>query len=224
MTLRLPDLSAVVFDLDGTLIDSYAAIHDCLAEVLNAFGRPPVSRDETRRMVGHGLESLIARAVGEENVAEGVRLFRLRYAVVGIESTRLLPGAVEVTRALHEAGLLLVVASNKPAYFSRQILEHLRLLDRFRVVTGPDDGFPPKPAPDMVFVALATIGSKAPDALFVGDMPVDILTARAAGMPVVVVPTGSSTREELLAAAPDVVLEGLTDLIPLLHGKARGRN
>ncbi len=65
---------AIIFDLDGTLVDAYAAIHESLGVVLEAFGRPPVTRDETRRMVGHGLEVLVAKAVGEENVAEGVRL------------------------------------------------------------------------------------------------------------------------------------------------------
>jgi 2-phosphoglycolate phosphatase len=210
---------AVVFDLDGTLVDSYAAIHESLGVVLQAFGRPPISRDDTRRMVGHGLDILIAQAIGEENVAEGVALFRERYATEGIESTRLLPGADEVTRILRERGLPLVIASNKPATFSRAILAHLGLKDRFAVITGPDDGFSPKPAPDMVIVALAAIGAKAAEALFVGDMPVDVLTARAAEMKVAVVPTGSSTREELLAASPDIVLQGLTDLIQLLPGK-----
>ena len=111
---------AVIFDLDGTLVDAYAAIHESIGVVLEAFGHPPITRDETRRMVGHGLEVLVAKAVGEENVAEGVRLFRERYERVGLESTRLLPGADLVTRSLFEKGIRLAIASNKPARRSRQ--------------------------------------------------------------------------------------------------------
>ncbi len=207
---------AVVFDLDGTLLDSYAAIHECLGLVLAAFGRPPVTPDETRRMVGHGLEVLVAKAVGEANVAEGVRIFRERYERVGPETSTLLPGADAVTRRLVDAGIPIAIASNKPARFSRQILETLGLRGRFAFVGGPDDGFPPKPAPHMVFMALATMGAKAAESVYVGDMPVDVATARAAQIPVVVVPTGSATEAELRAASPDFLIKDLNELPALL--------
>ena len=209
---------AVVFDLDGTLVDAYAAIHESLGAVLAAFGRPPVRREETRRMVGHGLEALVGKAVGEENLAEGVRLFRERYDKVGLQATRLLPGAEIVTRRLFERGIGLAIASNKPAAFTRPLLEALGLSGRFGFVAGPDDGFPPKPAPQMVFMALGTLGVPASDAVFVGDMPIDVATARAAQLPIIALPTGSATREELLACSPDAIVENLEALLPLLLG------
>jgi 2-phosphoglycolate phosphatase len=211
-----PSPRAVVFDLDGTLVDAYAAIHESLGVVLAAFGRPPVTRDETRRMVGHGLEMLVAKAVGEENVAEGVRLFRERYERVGLEKTRLLPGAESVTRRLFERGIRLAIASNKPARFTRPLLDVLGLSGRFGFVAGPDDGFPPKPAPHMIFMALATLGVPGRDAVYVGDMPVDIATARAAQLPIIALPTGSATRKELEACSPDAIVENLEALLPLL--------
>jgi 2-phosphoglycolate phosphatase len=207
---------AVVFDLDGTLLDSYAAIHECLSLVLAAFGRPPVTPDETRRMVGHGLESLVARAVGAENVAAGVKIFRDRYEAVGPASSTLLPGADAVTRRLREAGIPIAIASNKPARFTREILEALGILGRFAFVGGPDEGFPPKPAPHMVFMALATMGAKGPESVYVGDMPVDVATARAADIPVVAVPTGSATEAELRAVSPDLLISDLNELSTLL--------
>ncbi|HMA28815.1 MAG TPA: HAD family hydrolase [Thermoanaerobaculia bacterium] len=207
---------AVIFDLDGTLIDAYAAIHESLGVVLEAFGRPPVTRDETRRMVGHGLEVLVGKAVGKENVAEGVRLFRERYEKVGLESTRLLPGADLVTRRLFERGIRLAVASNKPARFTRPLLDALGLANRFGFVAGPDDGFPPKPAPQMVFMALATLSVPAKEAVFVGDMPIDVATARAAELPIIALPSGSATRKELEICSPDVIVENLEELLPLL--------
>ncbi len=207
---------AVVFDLDGTLVDAYAAIHESLGVVLEAFGRTPVTREETRRMVGHGLEVLIQEAVGRENVTEGVRLFRERYEKVGVESTRLLPGAENVTRALFERGVRLAIASNKPARFTRPLLEGLGISKRFAFVAGPDDGFPPKPAPLMVFMALSTMGIPGEDAVFVGDMPVDVATARAAELPIIALPTGSATRKELEACSPDAIVENLEALLPFL--------
>jgi 2-phosphoglycolate phosphatase len=207
---------AVIFDLDGTLVDAYAAIHESIGVVLEAFGRPPITRDETRRMVGHGLEVLVAKAVGEENVAEGVRLFRERYERVGLESTRLLPGAELVTRRLFEKGIRLAIASNKPARFTRPLLEAFGLSSRFGFVAGPDDGFPPKPAPHMVFMALATLSVPALEAVFVGDMPIDVATARAAQLSIIALPSGSATRIELEACSPDAIVENLEELLPLL--------
>ena len=207
---------AVVFDLDGTLVDAYAAIHESLGVVLSAFGRPPVTRDETRRMVGHGLELLITEAVGGENVVEGVRLFRERYEKVGLESTRLLPGADSVTRALFERGIRLAIASNKPARFTRPLLAGFGISGRFAFVAGPDDGFPPKPAPHMVFMALGAMGVAGKDAVFVGDMPVDVATARAAELSIIALPTGSATRKELESCSPDAIVENLDALLPLL--------
>lgn len=214
-TIPIPP-RAVVFDLDGTLVDAYAAIHESLGVVLAAFGRPPVTRDETRRRVGHGLEVLIAEAVGGENVTEGVRLFRERYEKVGLSSTRLLPGAEGVTRTLFESGIRLAIASNKPERFTRPLLAGFGISGRFDFVAGPDGGFPPKPAPHMVFMALSAMAVPGKDAVFVGDMPVDVATARAAELSIIALPTGSATRKELEACSPDAIVENLEALLPLL--------
>ena len=198
---------AVVFDLDGTLLDSYAAIHECLARLV-AFERArDAGRDDGWWATARGA----SRGRRPENVA-GVKIFRDRYEVIGPESSTLLPGADAVTRRLVEAGIPLAIASNKPARFSREILQCLGILSRFAFVAGPDDGFPPKPAPHMVFMALSTMGAKGLESVYVGDMPVDVATARAAGIPVVVVPSGSSTEEELRAVSPDLLIRDLNEL------------
>jgi phosphoglycolate phosphatase len=206
---------AVVFDLDGTLLDSYAAIHASVSKVQRHFDLLEWTLEETRGRVGRGLEVLMTEAVGAPRTAEGVRLFSESYEASGPEATRLLPGADVVTRTLRDHGVKLAVASNKPGFFSRQLLSHFGLLDRFGVIHGPDDGFPPKPAPHMVFMALALLGVGAPEALFVGDMPIDVLTARAAGIAVAAVATGSATTEELAAAGPDFLFSHLEELMHL---------
>lgn len=204
---------AAVFDLDGTLLDSYVGIHDALSSVLAHFGRPPVSVGETRRLVGYGLEALVAKVLPEEHRAEAAERFRFRYKVNAPKLTRLMPGAELVVAELWRRGVRLSVASNKPAVFSRQLLAGFGLAELFAFVGGPDLGYPEKPDPAMVLAALEAMGRPASETLYVGDMTVDVETARAAGLAVAVVPLGSSTREELEAARPDHVLPALADVL-----------
>ncbi len=206
---------AAVFDLDGTLLDSYAGIHDSLGAVLEHFGRPAVTIEETRRLVGHGLEALVAKVLPEELRAEAAERFRFRYKVNAPRLTRLMPGAELVVTELWRRGVPLSIASNKPAVFSRQLLAGFGLAELFAFVGGPDLGFPEKPDPSMVLAALGAMGLPAAETLYVGDMTVDVATARAAGLPVAVVPLGSSTREELEALRPDLLLPALTDVLGL---------
>src|SRR5437899_1246972 len=107
--------SFVVFDLDGTLIDGYAAIEDALGFAMERFGLEPLSRKQVRRLVGHGIEKLVEDAVGPRLAPEGVRLFRLRYPKVAVAKSRLLPEVPEVLARLSTSGYRMAVASNKPA-------------------------------------------------------------------------------------------------------------
>ncbi len=207
--------AAALFDLDGTLIDSYAAIHDALNLTLRHFALEPVALHRVRRIVGDGLESLMEKTVGKERQEEGVAIFRKRYAVTGPRMTELLPGADELTAELERRDVVMGVVSNKPSYFSVEILEALGILDRFVIVTGPDEGFAPKPDPAMLFHTLEALEADPEDAILVGDMPVDVRAARAAGVDVAVLPTGSSSRNELLDARADHVFSSLIELLQL---------
>ena len=206
---------AAVFDLDGTLLDSYVGIHDSLADVLEHYGRPPITVEEARRLVGHGLEALIAKVLPEELRFEAAQRFRFRYKVNAPKLTRLMPGAELVVSELWRRGIRLAIASNKPAVFSRQLLAGFGLAELFTFIGGPDLGFPEKPDPAMVRAALQSMRSSPAETLYVGDMTVDVETARAAGLAIAVVPLGSSTREELEALRPDHLLPGLADVLGL---------
>lgn len=173
-------------------------------------------------MVGHGLDALLRQALGEERRVRAVALFRERYAVVGPGKTTLMPWADEVTDALSRSGIPMAVASNKPAEFSRQLLDELGVLHRFSAVAGPGDGIPPKPEPEMVFRLVRALGVLPAEALMAGDMDVDVETARRAGLPVAVVPGGSCSRDELARARPDHLLEDLRGLLPLFGIPVRG--
>ncbi len=202
----------VVFDLDGTLIDGYAAIGDALAYAMERLGASPRSAAEVRGMVGHGLESLLEEAVGPERAPEGVRLFRERYPLVAVEKSHLLPDVPEVLAALADRGHAMAVASNKPAPFSRMILEAKGVAGRFRAVGGPDAETPAKPDPAMLRRLMGLAGADADETIVVGDMEVDFEFARAAGCRVALIPGGSRTREELAGIAADALLPRIADL------------
>ena len=208
----------LVLDLDGTLVDSYAPIASGVNHARSSLGLPPLSLDDVRARVGHGLESLMADVVGEENVEEGVRLFREEYARVFAEGTTALPRAVEVLRELRERGYRLSVASNKPARFGEPILERLGMRAYLDAVEGPDRVGSTKPDPAMVQACLRAMGVAAERAAYVGDMVLDVETAAMARIPVILVPGGSSPRADLRDTG-ELLLTGLPDLLTLLPAK-----
>lgn len=202
----------VVFDLDGTLIDGYAAIADALSYAMRRLGRAELAPENVRGMVGHGLERLVEKAVGPDLAPEGVRLFRERYPQVAVEMTDLMPGVPEVLADLERRGHVLAVASNKPARFSRLILEAKGVGDRFLVISGPDEVTPPKPDPAMLRAMMGLARASPAETLVVGDMEIDAEMARAAGCRVILIPSGSRTREELAEVPVDALLANLTEL------------
>ena len=124
-----------------------------------------------------------------------------------------MPGAAELLAALRRAGKKIGLCSNTPRIFSIAILEHFKLSADFDSVLGPEDVPLPKPAPDMVRVCLERLGVSKESALYVGDMTVDIQTARAAGVPVWIVPTGSDDWQTLKDARPDRLLTDLQEMV-----------
>jgi phosphoglycolate phosphatase len=210
--------SFVVFDLDGTLIDGYEAIADALAYARERFGLPALPLEKVRVMVGHGIEKLLEEAVGAQRASEGVRLFRERYLEVAVAKSHLLPGVREVLAELAAAGHAMAVASNKPAPFSRMILEADRVARYFVEIAGPDEATPAKPDPAMLRRLMRAAGAEPGRTVVVGDMQVDFEFGRAADCRVVLVPGGSRSREELEKVGADALLESLAELPPWLAG------
>src|SRR5262249_29882559 len=151
-------------------------------------------------------EALMRDTVPGADVAAAVRLYRAHHPSVMQAHTHLLPDVAETLTALHRSGLRLAVCSNKPAPFTRRLLDFLQLSPLIDVVTGPEDTPRPKPAPDMLLLTLRRLHVTPLSALYVGDMVIDIETARAAGVAVWIVPTGSQEKAELAAAKPDRLL------------------
>jgi 2-phosphoglycolate phosphatase len=209
-------IRGIIFDFDGTLIDSYEPITASLNEVRQKFGQAALGVDQVRDMVGHGLEHLIEKAIGREHVPEGVSQFREHYAKICESRTTILPTVRQTLEELDRRGYQMGIATNKPSYFARDILKALDIDHLFAEVLGPNDVARPKPDPEMLEIMMARLGLGTDEVVYVGDMLLDIEVARNAGVAVYAVPTGSATRETLVAGRPDRVVPKFSDLLTYL--------
>jgi phosphoglycolate phosphatase len=205
-------LRAVIFDFDGTLVDSYRAITASINHVRAAHNLSPLSEPEVRRFVGRGPAYLFEHTVGSSDFEKDMALYRAHHPSVLRSGTDLLPGVMDTLSTLKASGLRLAVCSNKPRDFTRVLLDALSLAAFIELAIGPEDADRIKPAPDMLLAALKRLNVAPAEALYVGDMIVDIETARAAGVTVWVIPTGSDERSVLQAARPDRLLGDFREL------------
>jgi 2-phosphoglycolate phosphatase len=205
--------AAVVFDFDGTLADSYAAIASSVNHVRAQRGMPALSIDEVKRQVGRGADYLLTHTVPGGNLADDLASYRAHHPTVMLTLTHFLPGAAEFLAALHRAGKKIGLCSNKPRLFSQELLQHLGVAAYFDVILGPEDVPLPKPAPDMLLRSIQRLGLPSEQVLYVGDMLVDIQTARSAGVRVWAVATGSEDRHVLEDARPDRLLADLQEMV-----------
>ena len=180
------DKKAVIFDLDGTLLDTLTDLKNSLNEALERNGLPQRTTDEVRRFVGNGIATLVKRAVadGTENpkYAAVLRDIRQIYPRRCLDTTAPYGGIPEMLRQLHENGYLLAVVSNKP---DAQVKSLCR--DFFgkciTAAVGQREGVPLKPAPEPLLEAMRLLGTVQAETVYVGDSEVDVQTARNAGLP-----------------------------------------
>jgi 2-phosphoglycolate phosphatase len=209
----MPRYSAVLFDFDGTLADSYAAIAASVNHTLHHFGQPALTETQVRGLVGHGLLNLMETILPGRDPVICAEIYRQHHPSVMKSHTRLLSGVADGLIALQQAGIKMGVCSNKPSNFTRRLCEMLEIDRYFGAIYGPEEAGAAKPDPAMLRNAIARLGTTATDSLYVGDMIVDIQTARNAGVVVWVVPTGSNDVATLTQAGPDRIYPGMADLI-----------
>ncbi len=207
----------IIFDLDGTLIDSYSAIQDSLNYVLENYSLAKVDLPTVKKMVGRGLENLMQQAVGDENKEQAIVLFRKSYDETVMRGTFLLPDVAETINALHEKGIKMAVASNKPSIYSRTILEKFELNSYFEACYGPDIAKQPKPHPAMLEGLMKELNADKEETLYVGDMLIDVETARNAGVAVALIATGGNSSEELRSMNPNYFLDSFASLLLIIE-------
>ncbi|MEI6485766.1 MAG: phosphoglycolate phosphatase [Sphingomonadales bacterium] len=214
---------SILFDLDGTLVDTAPDLAAAMNHVLAAHGRPAVSIDSVRGLVGHGARALIARGLAAtgaampELVEPSMPLFLQHYAANIAVGSRPFSGVEAALDALSAAGCTLAICTNKPTHLAHALVDALGWQGRFAAVIGQTSVPAPKPDAGHVFATLAAAGGEAATAAFVGDSATDVNAARNAGLPVVAVSFGyTDTPARQLGA--DVVIDHYDELLPALRG------
>lgn len=231
MTLRPgPDWPrAVLFDLDGTLIDSAPDLHAATNILLSTHGLGPLGLADVTAMIGNGLKKLVERAFaacGRKLSGAALQTEHLRMVEIYGDHltvlTTLMAGVRETFDALTARGCRIAVVTNKPQMATEAILLHFGLARRVGAAIGGDAGVTKKPAPDMLLAALERLGVEPWDAVMVGDSASDVGAAHAAGIPAVVVRGGYTTvpADRLGAEAVIDSLVYLVDILPRLRAAA----
>ena len=219
----MPTYKTVVFDLDGTLLNTLEDLWISTNATLAAHGMPEHTIDDVRRFVGNGIALLIHRAVpaGTPADVEAAVLeeFKRHYGAHCEDHTAPYPGVPEMLASLRKAGVALAVVSNK-ADFAVQELVSRQFPGTFDAVLGENEaaGISKKPAPAMVEAALARMGSDGEGMAYVGDSEVDVATAANAGCPCISVTWGFRTHEELVDAGATTFVETPAELARVILG------
>jgi phosphoglycolate phosphatase len=222
MHLKLSDLQAAIVDLDGTMIDTVGDFEVALALALADVGHPPVGRDFIQRTIGKGSEHLIARTLAEVGAPAGLfdaawAAYQHHYLAINGRHAAVYPGVIEGLQALHGAGLRMACLTNKPGAFARPLLASKGLAGYFAFVFGGDAFERKKPDPLPLLKTCEALGVEPARTLMVGDSVNDVLAARAAGCPVVLVGYGYNHGEPAAGAGADAVIDRLDQLQDLLR-------
>lgn len=210
----------LIFDLDGTLLDTLEDLADAVNHALEAYGLPTHSYPAVRMMVGNGVRNLVIRAVGSEQHPQFEDIFatfKAYYVSHCQVKTRLYDGIADLLATLRGRGYRLAIVSNK-LQAGVTALHDTYFRDLIDVAIGEREGIRRKPAPDMIHAALEALGITAADALYVGDSDVDIRTAAAAGMPCVSVLWGFRDGDFLRAHGATTLVSTPAEILTLLEG------
>ena len=210
---------AVLFDMDGTLLDTLEDLCDSTNHALAQMGYPLRGIEEIRRFIGNGAEKQIRRAVpegtSEEKIMETLAAFRAYYQDHCQIKTKVYDGLLDVLSELKEKGVKMAVVSNKPDAAVKKLSREY-FGDRLDYAIGPSDGVRCKPYPDMAEEALKALGVEKKDAVFVGDSEVDVQTGLNAGLDVIAVGWGFRSREVVIEAGASKIADNASELEKLI--------
>ena len=205
-------MTGILFDLDGTLLDTLDDLTDGVNHVLSQFGYPRRSREEVCRFVGNGAAVLMQRAVPQGmDWQKPLEAFQSYYRDHCQIKTRVYDGLLDMLSELKAKGIKLAVVSNKPDS-AVQKLSREYFGDRMDFAVGPSDGVRCKPYPDMAETALKALGIAKKDAVFVGDSEVDVQTGLNAGLDVIAVSWGFRSREVVIEAGAKMIADDAGEL------------
>jgi phosphoglycolate phosphatase len=220
MSSARPAIRAVIFDLDGTLVDTAEEIALALNETLAGLGVPVVSLEAAKALIGRGVRSLVERAVEQAGATtdldRAVELFEAHYERLVATRATLFPGVREGLELFRESVMKLGVVTNKPRRFTEKLLRHLEIDLHFAAVVAGDDGVRRKPAGDMLATAARALSADVSQTLMIGDSDNDVLAARDAGCLVWCVTYGYNAGRPAEALECDRVVATLHDAARIL--------
>lgn len=194
--------NTILFDLDGTLIDHFRAIHQSFAYAARQLDLEPPSYDKVRTTVGGSLPVTSSRLYGEDFAEEALVHFHEHFQEIFLDELDALPGALQLLQQLHEQDFNPVVFTNKNGDAARAVCDHLGFTPYLRLVAGANDTPYRKPQPEFSRWILDKLNIDNSQALLVGDSPFDIEAGACVNIPVYCVATGSHTVEELMNHTP----------------------
>jgi phosphoglycolate phosphatase len=219
VTPKLLPVHALIFDLDGTLIDSKRDLIHSVNAMLAEMSREKLAEETISGYIGHGAPQLVSRVLGtsatEQERAHALRFFLAYYEQHKMDSTCAYPGVEEALEQLQRKKLPMAVLTNKPARLSVRILDALGLTKYFRAVYGGNSFETKKPDPLGANTILVEFGATPEQAMVIGDSEVDVQTARNAGTMAAAVNYGFGVHDRVLYPA-DIYLEQIGDLVPLV--------
>ncbi|MBN1526455.1 MAG: HAD family hydrolase [Candidatus Omnitrophica bacterium] len=211
-------IKLIIFDVDGTLVDAYRAIEKSLCHTMEKLGYGRcASLAVVRQSIGHGDRNFVKLFLDDENVEKGLAIYRRHHRSALMAYSRAMPGARRVLAALRKRGYRLAVASNRPKNFTLILLRHLGLDRSFDMVVCARDARDFKPKPALLLRVMRRLGVRRGETLYVGDMAVDVIAGRNAGVRTVAVTGGSSSVAELRSAKPFRVIAKLSHLLRVLE-------
>jgi len=211
----------ILFDFDGTLVDSLPDIASALNHALGAAGLQPMPLDVVRGLVGEGVLRLVEKALvvqGAERDAVAIaREVVAIYSEKPCVATYVYPGVAEVVAQLRASGAKVAVLTNKVGSVARSLLAELHLQDAFDAVVGEGDGHARKPSPAAALALMARFAATPARTLMVGDGLPDLAVAKSAGCPAAAVTWGYTLRDAIEAQQPDFIVEQPAELLRLIR-------
>lgn len=207
----------VLFDLDGTLIDSIDLIVDSYLHVFATHGLPPLSREEIVEGIGTPLWVVLGEFTSDRaTIDTWIATYRAYNLAHHDDRVRAFPGTVEMVRAVHAAGRPLGLVTSKNNAGARRGLDLIGLGSLFGAVVGADDVTHPKPHPEPIHRALALLAGEPGEAVYIGDSHHDLAAGNAAGARTIGVTWGPLSRERLLAESPHAVCDTPAEVLAVL--------
>ena len=210
---------AVIFDMDGTILNTLEDLKNATNYSLRQFGMPERSLEEVRMFVGNGIRKLVERAVpsgaSEEKIAQVFDVFLEYYEIHSADNTSPYPGILELVEKLKKSGIKTAVSTNK-ADVPAQELGRKYFNGIFDLIVGQQDGLKVKPAPDSVNKILSILDIQKKDAIYIGDSDVDVQTAKNSGLDFIGVSWGFRGREFLEKNGAKNIVDNANEILDLV--------